>query len=206
MKSNQITPDALAQDGLQITERQLLIATQNIRTDANSATMLQVAPPRDLTAPDWVSWKVVEPVHGPDDTGAATQPLPIEEMRNRGLMGRMLGALRLVLLSPFKAVREVYWFLDPDSKVRSQGLRTVGSVIATCTTSKVVRPPESDTDQIIYTHHVTYGFDANGDTHSREQKVESLGNLKEGSLIRVYYLPNTDPPKSAISPEPRAVV
>ena len=131
---------------------------------------------------------------------------PAGGSRIAGLTRRILSALRILLLSPFKALRQLYWLIDPDAKIRSQGLQTVGSVVKTHTSSRVFTN-ESGTEETVYTHYVTYRFDANGGTHSGEKKVGSLGNLKGNShsQIRVYYLPNTYPPNSAIDWEPRAV-
>jgi hypothetical protein len=52
---------------------------------------------------------------------------------------------------------------------------------------------------------VSYRFDANDRTHSGRKAVRSLGNLKEGSSLRVYYLPDAGQPESALDRSPRAV-
>ena len=115
-----------------------------------------------------------------------------------------MSSVRFFLLSPYNALRQIYWLIDPDAKIRSQGLQIVGSVVKTHTRSKVVKD-EAGNEETIYTHHVTYRFDANGGNHSGEKTVGSLGNLKGGSPIRVYYLPGTYSPSSAIDWWPRAV-
>jgi len=113
---------------------------------------------------------------------------------------------RILLSSPFRALRQLYWLIDRDAKTRSQGLQTVGSVIKTRTDSRIVRDPEDGTERTVYTHYVTYRFDANGETQSGEKKVRSLSNVRGGSTLRVYYLPDTLAPiESAIDREPRAV-
>ena len=132
------------------------------------------------------------------------QTAPAGEQRSGVLTHRIVSVLRFLLLSPFKALRQLYWLIDPDAKIRSQGLQTVGSVVKTHTSSRVVTN-EAGSEQTVYTHYLTYIFDANGRTHSGEKKVGSLGILKGGSPIRVYYLPGTYPPNSAIDWWPRAV-
>ena len=101
----------------------------------------------------------------------------------------------------FSALRGAYWLLDPDAKCRSVGLQTVGRVDKTQTHEHT----DPETGGVSYTHHVTYRFDSDGETHSTQKKVGSLGNLKNGSPIRVYYLPDTDRPNSAIDWEPRTL-
>ena len=113
----------------------------------------------------------------------------------RGVLARrILSVPRILLLSPFKALRQLYWLIDRDAKIRSQGLQTVGSVVRTRSDSRVVRDPEYGTERTVYTHYVTYRFDANGGTHSGDKKVRSLANLNGGSPLRVYYLPDTFAP------------
>ena len=129
---------------------------------------------------------------------------PAGGSRSSVLTRRILSMLRIFLLFPFTALRQLYWLMDPDAKIRSQGLQTVGSVVKTHTSSRVFTN-EAGREQTVYTHYVTYRFDGNGGSHSGEKKVGSLRNLKEGSPIRVYYLPNTYPPHSAIDWEPLAV-
>ena len=83
-------------------------------------------------------------------------------------------------------------------------MQTVGSVVKTRTSSRSFTN-EAGKEQTVYTHYLTYKFDANGGTHSSEKKVGSLGILKGGSPIRVYYLPGTNPPNSAIEWCPQSV-
>ena len=188
-----------------MTEEQLLNATEKTLSNRNVATTAPEAPSCDLAALERAPWSILELNGGRDDMGATTQTAPAGESRSGVPTCRILSVLRTLVLFPFKALRQLYWLIDPDAKVRSQGLQTVGSVVKTRTSSRVVRDPEFGTEETVYTHYVTYGFDANGGTHSGEKTVGSLGNLKEGSPIRVYYLPNTYPPNSAIDWEPRAV-
>ena len=65
----------------------------------------------------------------------------------------------------YRALREVYWLMNSDAKVRSQGLQTVGRVNETETRQH--RDSEGDTYE---THHVTYRFMANGHGHTGEQR------------------------------------
>ncbi len=205
MSSNQSALDALAREGIPMTEEQLLSATQNTRSNRNEAATAPQAPSYDLAALEKAPWSILELNGGRDDTGAAAQAVSAGESRSGVLTRRILSVLQILLLFPFKALRQLYWLTDPDAKIRSQGLQTIGSVVKTRTSSKVVRDQETGTEETVYTHYVTYRFDANGGTHSGEKTVGSLGNLKEGSPIRVYYLPDTYPPNSAIDWEPGAM-
>ena len=112
----------------------------------------------------------------------------------------LFDAARVVAILLFKALREVYWALDRDAKVRSQGLQTVGRVVATKTEKH--EDPESGT---YYTHSVSYDFEVDARTHTASKNVGALGDLKRGVPIRVYYLPGTYPPDSALDTEPRAL-
>lgn len=105
-----------------------------------------------------------------------------------------------ILTFPFRVLRELYWLLDPDAKVRSRGLQIMGRVVATETTTRTVRGEYGEETITIY--HVTYDFVAHGLTHTAQKKVGSLANLGRGAAIRVYYLPETYPLKSAIDWEP----
>ena len=205
MSSNRSTVDVLAQEGIPMTEEQLLSATQKTRSIRNGATTAPEARSRDLAAPERTPRNILELNGGGDDAGATTQTVPAGESRSGVLSRQILSVLRFLLLFPFKALRQLYWLIDSDAKIRSLGLQTVGSVVKTRTSSKVVRDPEFGTEETVYTHYVTYRFDADGGTHSGVKTVGSLGNLKAGSPIRVYYLSNTYPPNSAIDWEPGAV-
>ena len=204
MNSNRSALDVLAREGISITEEGLLNATQKTRSNRNEAATAPEAPSCDLAALESAPWSILELNGGRDNSGATTQTAPAGESRSGEPTRRILSVLRIILLFPFKALRELYWLIDPDAKVRSQGLQVVGSVVKTRTSSSVVTD-EFGNEETVYTHHVTYRFDANGGTHSGEKKVGSLRNLAKGSPITVYYLPDTYPPNSAIDWEPRAV-
>ena len=205
MSANQSALDVLAKEGMPMTEEQLLRGTRKTRSNHNGATTAAKAPSCDLLALETASWSILELNDGRDDTVATTRTAPAGEGRSGVLTRRFLSVLRILLLFPFKTLKQLYWLIDPDAKIRSQGVQTIGSVVKTRTSSRVVRDPESGTEQTFYTHYVTYRFDGNGETHSGEKTVGSLGDLKGGSPIRVYYLPNTYALDSAIDRDPRAV-
>lgn len=115
--------------------------------------------------------------------------------RVRGLMWAFWKAFWIY---QFKALREVYWLMNSDAKVRSQGRQTVGRVEKLETRQH--RDSEGDTYE---THHVTYRFQTNGDGHTREQKVCSIDRIGVGDTIRVYYMPDRVPVRSAIEPRPK---
>ena len=205
MNSNRSALDVLAREGFPMTEEALLSATQKTQSTRNGAAAAPEVPSYDLAALDRGPWSVLELNGVRDAPGATTQTAPAGESRSGVLFRRVLSVLRVLLLFPFKALRQLYWLIDHDAKIRSQGLQVVGSAVATRTSSRLVRNPETDTVSIVDTHYVAYRFDANGETHLGEKKVGSLGNLKWDSPIRVYYLPDKCPPDSAIEWEPRAV-
>ena len=206
MSSNRSIMVVLDQEGIPMTKEQLLRATQKTRSDRNGATTVGKAPSRDLAVFERAPWSSLELNGEQEDTRATTQTVPAEEIRRGVPTRRILSVLGILLLSPFKALRQLYWLIDRDAKIRSQGLQTVGSVIKTRSDSRVVRDPEYGTERTVYTHYVTYRFDANDGTHSGEKKVRNLSNLMGGSPLRVYYLPDTFAPfESAIDREPRAV-
>ncbi len=183
-----------------MTEEALLSATQKTQSTRNGAAAAPEVPSYDLAALERGPWSVLELNGVRDDPGATTQTAPAGESRSGGLFRRVLSVLRVLLLFPFKALRQLYWLIDPDAKCRSVGLQTVGRVVRTETRSGTTT--EGGTWE---SHHVTYRFDTNGETHSGEKQVGSLWNLKNRPPITVYYLPNTYPLKSAIDWEPRAV-
>ena len=115
------------------------------------------------------------------------------------------GVWHQVWTAPFRAIRAIYWMLDRDAKIRSQGVQTVGRVANTRTESQVYRDSETGTEETIYTHYVSYEFVAGGRTHTREKKVGSLAGLSAGSTIRVYFLPDTATSDSAIDWDPRVL-
>ena len=203
MSSNRSIMEVLDQEGTPMTKDQLLRATQKTRSNHNGARRAPEAYSCDLTDLERAPWSNLELNGEREDTRATTQKVPAGEIRTGLPTRQILSVLRITLLFPFLALRQLYWLIDTDAKIRSQGLQTVGSVVNTRTSSRVVRTESGE--ETVYTHYVTYRFDANGGTHSGEKTVGSLGNLKGGSPIRVYYLPDAYPPNSAIDWEPRAV-
>ena len=98
----------------------------------------------------------------------------------------------------FKALREVYWLMNSDAKVRSQGRHTFGRV------DKIeTRQNEGAEDGTYETQHVTYGFQADGNNHTSEQKVSSISRISVGDTISVFYMPDRVPVRSAIEPRPQ---
>ena len=110
-------------------------------------------------------------------------------------------ALRGVVRFLFAALREAYWVLDRDAKVRSQGLQTLGRVVQT----ESEKHTDAETGNVTYSHHVSYEYRLGSRTHSARKGVAKLGNLVRGVPIRVYWLPETHPVASAIDREPRAL-
>ena len=91
--------------------------------------------------------------------------------------------------------------LDPDAKCRSRGLNTVGRVTGTETEEH----EDPETGSISYTHHVTYTYRVDSGTLTDTKRVGSLGSLKKGAAVRVYFLPDTVPVRSALDRDPRAL-
>ena len=99
------------------------------------------------------------------------------------------------LIFVLKALREAYWVVDRDSKVRTLGLQTAGQVVKT--EKKEHTDAEGD---VYYTHHLTYQYEAGGRTRTVEKGVSrfSFNLVRPGDRIRVYYLPGTRALDSAI--------
>jgi len=109
-------------------------------------------------------------------------------------------ALGAVCIASGRALRAVYWAMDGDAKVRSLGLQTVGSIVATET--------EQHTDSeggTSYTHHVTYEYQVEGKKYSHRKQVGNLESLGKGVPVRVYYLPGTRPLACALDGQPQAL-
>ena len=116
-----------------------------------------------------------------------------------GQIARGIGrATRQVGIFVFEALREAYWALDRDAKVRAQGLQTVGQVVKT-----EKKEHEGSEGGVYYTHHVTYQYEVGGRTQTVAKKVHRFDSVKSGDQIRVYYLPSTHPIESAIDRDPR---
>lgn len=133
----------------------------------------------------------------------AEHPGPSNESPDGRQAGGLMRTWRAVWTSPFRALRELYWLLDPDAKVRSKGLQIMGHVVATETTTETRRGESGE--ETYTTYHVTYQFVAYGSAHTDRKHVGSLAKLGRGAAIRVYYLPETYPLKSAIDWEPGKV-
>ena len=114
--------------------------------------------------------------------------------------GAVVKAWRGFWMFIFKALREAYWVLDKDAKIRSQGLQTLGRITRTRTQEH--KDPESGT---YYTYHVSYEYQAGGMRPVGNKQVSELGNLKKDAPIRVYYLPGMQPLASALDKNPRAL-
>ena len=121
---------------------------------------------------------------------------------NESLFGRIargIGrALRRVGTFVFEALREAYWGLNRDSKIRAQGLQAVGQVVKTDK-----KEHEGSEGGVYYTHHVTYEYEVGGRTRTVEKKVHRFDKVKSGDQITVYYLSDTHPIESAIDRDPR---
>ncbi|MDP6421104.1 MAG: hypothetical protein QF477_09375 [SAR202 cluster bacterium] len=50
---------------------------------------------------------------------------------------------------------------------------------------------------------MSYAYQVDGRTHDARKGVRSFDKLREGDELRVYYLPDTDPLKTAIDRSPR---
>ncbi|MDP6800488.1 MAG: hypothetical protein QF744_11780 [SAR202 cluster bacterium] len=97
----------------------------------------------------------------------------------------------------FSGLRHIYWFFNRDAMVRSRGLSTLGRIIGTASKH---HPSESRSWD---TYYVTYEFNVDDRTHTREQKVHDLFGCRLDMPIVVYYLPEVYPPKSSIDRKPR---
>ena len=141
--------------------------------------------------------KVASP---PSEPTVKADPRP----RRPGMVTRVVTlpfiALKAAGVLIFEGLREVYWALDRDAKVRSQGVQTVGRVVKTTTEKH-----EDSESGVYYTHTVRYDFNVDDRWHNDTKKVSSLGDLKRDGPIRVYYLPGTYPLASAVDTPPRAL-
>ena len=134
------------------------------------------------------------------NTVTANQPGRGEKSRATSLYRGIGEILRTTGVGVFRAVREAYWLIDGDAKVRSQGLQTAGRVVRTET-----RQHTGSEGGTWETHHVTYEYRVDVAVHTAEKKVGSLGYVKRGDSIRVYFLPGTYPPRSAIDRTPGGI-
>ena len=136
--------------------------------------------------------------------GLRAEPVPDRTMAHR-IARRCLRAALYVGTMPFRGVRALYWAIDTDAKVRSQGVQTVGRVESTKTDTQVHTNPETGAESTTYTHYVSYSFPAGGEARQGQKKVGSLGSMKRGSVLRVYFLPDGNRVDSAIDWNPRVL-
>ena len=130
-----------------------------------------------------------------------------ERERGRVLLEGFARLLGYTLLSPFLALRELYWMMDTDAAVRANGVEIEGTVRALKTETHTHTDPESGQVTTTREHFVTYRYDAPDGQYTARKKVESYGGLKEDSKIVVYYRQPTGRPvkeqDSALDSRPR---
>ena len=179
MSSNQTVLEVLAREGVLVTEQELIRTTRN-KQQLNGVVPVQVKNPAES--------------NGAVASRTPTRyPVPSKGSSDGRQHGRFMNAWRQAWNFLFSALREAYWVLDRDSNVRTQGLQTVGRV--TRAEKREHTDSEGDT---YYTRHVTYQFEVDGARHTAEKSVGDLRDLKRGVPIKVYFLPDTSPPRSAI--------
>lgn len=100
--------------------------------------------------------------------------------------------LWFILSVPFLVLREMYWALDTDAAVRANGEQTQGEVTGTKTETHTYTDSETGEKTTVTEHYVTYRYEGQGGAYTARKKVQSLGGIKEGSKIRVYYRTPTD--------------
>ena len=191
MNSNKTMLEVKDQARVSVTE-------ERIRRAAQAAPGRSAA--NGVVAVDRPGLKKVPSIPSQEATGPA-EPDISNGNRQERKEGRVLAALRKGWAFLFEALREAYWFLDPDAKCRSVGLQTVGRVLKTETRTHT--DPEGGEST---SHHVTYEYQVDATRHTLEKSVGSLGGLKKGDPIRVYYLVDSSgrnlSPKSAIDRRP----
>ena len=183
------TLKALADEGILMSEEQLLSGMREKTLGSD----------RGITAPgrvngtnsnlEWESMPEVRPFRYPG---------PGKDRKPKELDKEDQGTWWTIWTAPFRALREFYWLLDPDAKCRSVGLHTVGRVDDTQSEEHT----DSETGKKFYTHYVWYTYQVDGRSRSARKKVDNYDRLKKGRGIRVYYLPDTYPVRSAIDWRP----
>jgi hypothetical protein len=123
----------------------------------------------------------------------AAQPAPAGRSRLVKWSRRILSLPLNILLFPFEAPGRLYWMLDPDAKCRRIGQLMVGHI-----TDKNQVEGEASV-----WYYVSYTYQVDGRPHDARKGVRSYDKLRKGDAIRVYYLPNADPLKTAIDRSPR---
>ena len=99
---------------------------------------------------------------------------------------------------PFRLLRDLYWAMDRDAKVRALGVQTVGRVVSTRT--------ETYTDSeggVSRTHYLKYEVQADGQRRTVEKKVGRLDGLHAGVPVKAYFLAGTLPLDVAVDANPR---
>ncbi len=121
---------------------------------------------------------------------------PENEQREpgRGLIEGIARLLGFTLLSPFLALRELYWMMDTDAAVRANGVETQGTVLAVKTETETHTNGECGDVTTTTEHFVTYRYDAPDGSHTARKKVDSYTGLGKDSKIRVYFRQPTDRP------------
>ena len=105
----------------------------------------------------------------------AKAPSPSNGIPSGRQRGRFMTAWNAFWTFVFESLREAYWLLDSDAKVRSQGVQTVGRVLKTRTEEH--HDPETGTS---YTHYVTYEYQVDAERHTTEKRVSRLGLVERG--------------------------
>ena len=206
MNSNQTVLEVLAQEGVSVTEGELLRAVRQPPGESTSSQAAVADRPSVQERPPMPS--LGSTAQGQfAKQGRMTNPMPTQnpDPRTGGPLWEVARGITRALREAwnflFAALREAYWLLDRDAKVRSQGLQTVGRVDGTKSEEHTDPEPGSTS----YTHYVTYAYQADGESHTARKRVGSLGNLRKGAAIRVYYLPGSYPLASALDTAPRTL-
>ncbi len=200
MNSNRTALNVLAQEGINITEEQMLSETQKTRYNGNGAMAASETPLWDLPSLDAES-RITTDLNGGREETATLETAPADEDRADGRAPRIIRALGNVWSFISSALHETYWLLDPDAKCRSVGSQTVGRVDG----MESEEHTDYETGRTSYTHYVRYAYKVDDRSHTARKKVGSLANVLKRDALRVYYLPDTYPLKSAIDWNPRAV-
>lgn len=189
MTENGTILKAMADEGILMSEEQLLNGIREIRSGSNRVSTLPGRVNGTNSNPGWEGMPEVRPFRYPG---------PGKDRNPKELDKEDQGTWRTIWTAPFRALREFYWLLDPDAKCRSVGLRTVGRVDNTQSEEHT----DSEGGGKFYTHYVWYTYAVVGRIHTARKKVDNYDRLKKGRGIEVYYLPDTNPVRSAIDWKP----
>ncbi len=206
MNSNRAVLDALDQEGVQMTEGELLRTAKRRTNGSDSAAAMAAPPTNGRVGQPAFDLERTAPPELPEGrrsaNGGSSLPVaPSDGSRWSQLAGAAINGMQRVWVGFVEVLREAYWLLDRDAKCRSVGLQTVGRVESK-RTEKHADPESGSTS---YTHYVTYAYQVDGRSHLQEKRVNRFGGLKKDDAIRVYFLPETVKPDSAIDLEPRAL-